>query len=105
MLVTCQQDPPHPTLSLPKVQIYACSLLTVLLTYNRWLKASGISIACEEKMREIAQQISGRDELKGEIAPFSFALPSGGEELRETPHIFMLDLIKKVTELLEQNYR
>ena len=32
-------------------------------------------------MRHISSQIVG-DNLKGEIAPFSFTIPSGGEEIK-----------------------
>ena len=32
-------------------------------------------------MREISKQIVS-DNLKGELAPFSFMLPSGGEEIK-----------------------
>ena len=50
----------------------------------RWLKASGVSIACEEGMGKIARDII-KDSLRGEIALFSFKIPSGGEELRGAP--------------------
>ena len=46
--------------------------------YFRWLKASGISLAGEERMHHISNQIVGEN-LKGEMALFSFPLPSGGE--------------------------
>ena len=45
------------------------------------LKSSGISVAGEESMRHISRRIVG-DNLKGKIAPFSFRLPSGGEEIK-----------------------
>ena len=50
------------------------------LTSNRWLKASGVSISCDEKMRQIARGVIGEN-LQGEVAPFSFRLSSGGEEI------------------------
>ena len=31
------------------------------LTSNRWLKASGVSISCEEKMRQIARGLLGEN--------------------------------------------
>lgn len=68
------------------------------------MKASGVSIACEEKMRQIARGITGEN-LKGEISPFTFPLSSGGEEIRGAPHIFMPNLNDKVIQLLEENYR
>ena len=39
-------------------------------------------------MRHISTQIVG-DNLKGEIAPFSFPLPSGGEEIRGAPLVYI----------------
>ena len=45
----------------------------------------------EERMRHICRQIVG-DNLKGEMALFSFPLPSGGEELRGAPLVYIPDL-------------
>ena len=39
-------------------------------------------------MREISKQIVS-DNLKGEHAPFSFMLPSGGEEIKGAPLIYI----------------
>ena len=50
------------------------------LTSNRWLKASGVSISCEEKMRQIARGLLGKN-LQGGVAPLLFRLSSGGEEI------------------------
>ena len=74
------------------------------LTSNRWLKASGVSISCEEKMRQIARGLLGEN-LQGEVAPFSFRLSSGGEELRGAPLVFMPDLKQKVMQMLYDNHR
>eukprot|EP00731_Ephydatia_muelleri_P010746 Em0005g1332a len=71
---------------------------------RRWLKASNISLACEERMRHASRKAVGEN-LKGELAPFSFSLPSGGEEFRGAPLVFIPDLILKVVELLEENDR
>ena len=51
------------------------------LTSNRWLKASGVSISCEEKMRQIARGLLGKYLQQG-VAPLSFRLSSGGEEIQ-----------------------
>ncbi|KAL5500107.1 hypothetical protein EMCRGX_G011610 [Ephydatia muelleri] len=69
---------------------------------RRWLKSSGISLAGEERMREISKQIVG-DNLKGELAPFSFMLPSGGEEIKGAPVIYIPELVAKIVHLLEEN--
>ena len=55
-------------------------------------------------MRHICRQIVG-DNLKGEMALFSFPLPSGGEELRGAPLVCSPDLVEKVIDLLEENQR
>ena len=54
----------------------------------RWLKLSGICLAGEERMCHISSQIVG-DNLKGEIAPFSFTTPSGGEKIKSAPLVFI----------------
>ena len=38
-------------------------------------------------MRQISRQIVG-DNLKRELAPFSFMLPSGGEEIKRAPLMY-----------------
>ena len=72
--------------------------------YFRWLKSSGIYLAGEERMRHISSQIFG-DNLKGEIAPFSFPIPSGGEEIKGAPLVYIPQLVDKVVQLLEGNER
>ena len=53
-------------------------------------------------MRHICRYIVD-DNLKGEMALFSFPLPSGGEELRGAPLVYIQNLVKKVVDLLEEN--
>ena len=48
---------------------------------------------------------ASRKAVGEELAPFSFSLPSGGEEFRGAPLVFIPDLILKVVELLEENDR
>ncbi|KAL5463678.1 hypothetical protein EMCRGX_G032597 [Ephydatia muelleri] len=71
---------------------------------RRWLKSSGICLAGEERMRHISSQIVG-DNLKGEIAPFSVTIPSGGEEIKGAPLVFIPHLVDKVVQLLDGNER
>ena len=52
----------------------------------------------------ISSQIVG-DSLKGQIAPFSFTVPSGGEEIKGTSLLFILHLVDKVEQLLDGNER
>eukprot|EP00731_Ephydatia_muelleri_P030472 Em0021g995a len=73
-----------------------------LTLLRRWLKSSGICLAGEERMRHISSQIVG-DNLKGEIALFSFTIPSGGEEIKGAPLVFIPRLVDKVVQLLDGN--
>eukprot|EP00731_Ephydatia_muelleri_P032533 Em0024g77a len=70
---------------------------------RRWLKASGVSLAGEERMRYICRRIVGSN-LKGEMALFSFPSTSGGEELRVAV-VYIPDVVLKVVDLLEENQR
>ena len=45
-------------------------------------------LTSEERMRHISSQIGG-DNLKGEIALFSVTIPSGGEEIKGAPLVFI----------------
>ena len=45
------------------------------------------------------------DNLKGELATFSFMLLSGGEEINGAPLIYIPELVAKVVHLLEENER
>ena len=47
-------------------------------------------------MRSIVKE----DNIRGETAPFSFHLSSGGEELKAAPHVFMPSITQKIVELL-----
>ena len=55
-------------------------------------------------MRHISSHIVG-DNLKGEIAPFSFPLLSGGEEIKGAPLVYIPHLVEKVVQLLDGNER
>ena len=55
-------------------------------------------------MRQISRQIVG-DNLKEELAPFPFMLPSGGEEIKGAPLIYIPELVAKVVHLLEESER
>ena len=45
------------------------------------------------------------DNLKGEIAPFSFPLLSGGEEVKGSPLVYIPHLVDMVIHLLDENER
>ena len=84
-----------------KVIIYTfhSNLYVTLLSLTdkfRWLKASGISITSEERMRQISREMI-RGNVKGEIAPFSVSLKSGGEEIRGAALVYVPNLVEKVS--------
>ena len=47
----------------------------------RWLKQAGVYLGSERKQRALSNELVG-DNLEVELAPFSFKLSNGGEELR-----------------------
>lgn len=87
-------DPSTPTIIPLDSQFYSIRLL----------KASNISLASEWSMRKIANDIVDNN-LSGEIAPFSFPLSSGGEEIRGAPLVYVPDLIRKIVQHLDDNNR
>ena len=46
-----------------------------------------------------------RDNLKGEMAVFSFTISFGGEEIKGAPLVFIPHLVDKVVQLLDGNER
>eukprot|EP00731_Ephydatia_muelleri_P017323 Em0010g421a len=74
-----------------------------LRVLRRWLKASGVSITCEDNMRTVAREMIGEN-LHGEMALFSFKLASDGEELCAAPLVYMPDLNQQILKMLEENH-
>lgn len=70
----------------------------------RLLKESGVSLASEVSMRKITDEMTG-DNLEGEVAPFSFNMPTGGEEIRGAPLVYVPNLIQKIIQTLEEQDR
>ena len=68
----------------------------------RWIKAWGVSIGSEHKMRKAANEMV-RSNLVTEAAPFSFPCKRNGVEIRAAPLVYVPKLISKVFELLEKN--
>eukprot|EP00731_Ephydatia_muelleri_P019270 Em0012g95a len=73
-----------------------------LRTLSRWLKHSGVSFGSERKHRALCRELIG-DNLEVELAPFSFKLADGGEEIRGAAHAYTPSLTAMITQLLEQN--
>ena len=44
-------------------------------------------------MRHISSRIVG-DNLKGEVAPFIFSLPSGGDDIKGATLVYILHLVR-----------
>ena len=57
---------------------------------------------CEQKHRALCRELIG-DSLEVELAPFSFKLADGGEEIRGAAHAYTPSLTAKITQILEQN--
>eukprot|EP00731_Ephydatia_muelleri_P013945 Em0007g1255a len=81
-------------------------LQTAFRVLRRWLKASGVSIPCEEKMRQIARGLLGENLRRGSSPTF---IPPklwwGGDTIRGAPLVFMPDLNQKVIQMLDNDHR
>jgi len=66
------------------------------------LKQAGVYLGSERKQRALSKELVG-DNLTVELAPFSFKLANGGEELRGAAMAYTPSLTRKVIQLLEQN--
>ena len=80
------------------------TMVYIYFNFNfRWLKHSGISFGSERKHRALCRELI-RDNLEVELAPFSFKLADGGEEIRGAAHAYIHPAsLAKITQLLEQN--
>ncbi len=77
---------------------------TTFVSFGRWLKVWGISIASERRTRTLAKE-RVTTEVVAEAVPFTFSLKRGGEEIRAAPLVYVPSLAEKVWELLDQNQR
>ena len=68
----------------------------------RWLDLWGVGIASEKEMRKEARELTG-DNLKAELAPFSFKHKDGGEVVKEAAIAYIPNLWMKISDLLDQN--
>lgn len=59
-------------------------------------------LGSEKKLRALSQELIG-DNLEVELAPFTFTLADGGEEIRGAAHAYAPSLTDKIIQLLEQN--
>ncbi len=56
----------------------------------------------EQKQRSLAKGIVG-DNMAAEMGAFTFKLKEGGEEIQEVPFVYVPNLIRKVTDLIEEH--
>lgn len=77
-------------------------IINLKKSYNRWLSQWGISLSSEKKQRKVARTLLG-DNLEAEAVPLTFSLKKGGEEVRVTPYCYIPDLVRKLTDLLDEN--
>lgn len=56
----------------------------------------------EVKQRALAKDLIG-DNIQAELGAFTFRLDGGGEEIRETPFVYIPNLIRRATDLIEEH--
>ena len=61
-----------------------------------------IVVGSEQKQRAIAKDIIG-DNMAAEMGAFTFKLKEGGEEIQEVPFVYVPNLIRKATDLIEEH--
>ena len=62
----------------------------------------GVSIASEKNMKKEGRELIG-DNLKAELAPFSFKHKDGGETIKKAAIAYIPNLWAKISDLLDQN--
>lgn len=77
--------------------------IIISCAYNGWMEALVVQIASKRQLRKAPQQLIGEN-LKGEEAPFYITVHSG-IDIQPTSHVFILNLVFKVLDSLEQNER
>ena len=68
------------------------------------MKTLSISVGSEVKQRALAKDIVG-DNMVAELGAFTFRRDGGGEDIREAPFVYVPNLIRRATDLVEQHSR
>ena len=68
----------------------------------RWLDMWGVAVDSEKEMRKEAKLLIG-DNLKAQLAPFSFKHRDGGEFIQEAPMVYIPNLWMKIKDQMDQN--
>ena len=58
----------------------------------------------EVRQRKLAKEIIG-DNVVAELGAFTFKREGGGEEIREVPFVYIPNIIRKATDLIEDHTR
>lgn len=61
-----------------------------------------VSVGSEIKQRSLANDIVG-DNMTAEMGAFSFRREGGGEDIKQVPFVYVPNLIRKATDLIEQH--
>ena len=69
----------------------------------RWLKTLGISVGSEVKQRKLAKELLGDDMVVAEMGAFTFKRDGGGEEIKHKPFVYVPNLIKRASDMVEQH--
>lgn len=87
-----------------QVKFYTFTYLHVHILHlaSRWLKSLHISVGSEVKQRALAKDIVG-DNVVAELGAFTCRRDGGGEEIREAAFVYVPNLIRKATDLIEQH--
>ena len=87
-----------------RYQYHTCIHGNFKTNNNRWLTTWNIQIASERSLRKRSKEVIS-DNLKPEVAPLTFSLKSGGEEIREAPLVSIPDLKEKLFQLLDKHQK
>ena len=68
------------------------------------MKSLNISVGSEVRQRKLAKEIIG-DNVVAELGAFTFKREGGGEEIREVPFVYIPNIIRKATDLIEDHTR
>lgn len=71
---------------------------------NRWLTTWNVQISSERSLRKRSKAVTS-DNLKSEVAPLTFSLKSGREEIRGAPLVFIPSLNEKLFQLLDKRQK
>ena len=66
------------------------------------MKTVNVSVGSERKQRARVEEIVG-DNIYAEMGAFTFKRDGGGEDIKETPFVYIPNLIRKASDLIEEH--